>query len=97
MTMTLRYAGIAIGVLVFAVVLMVCGEGACGLCAHACCVRADRNDRTTTALNRVLAACNACTEGARTVVGKWQADLSSLPPSGLVLAPFAREISPLRI
>jgi len=42
----LRFTAIALSVLVFAVVLTVCGEAvACGGCVHACCVKTDRPDR----------------------------------------------------
>lgn len=42
----LRFTTIALSVLVFAVVLTVCGEAvACGGCVHACCVRTDRPER----------------------------------------------------
>lgn len=43
----MRFTAIALSVLVFAVVFSVCGEAvACGGCAHPCCLRADRIERS---------------------------------------------------
>lgn len=42
----MRFVAITLGVLVFAVVLLICGEAmACDSCAHACCAKVDRAER----------------------------------------------------
>lgn len=56
MAHVLRYAGIALAVLVFAIVLLMCGEGACGACLDACCSRLDPGRRGSVAVDRVLTA-----------------------------------------
>lgn len=75
MATLLRYAGIAIVVLVFAIVLTVCGEGACLSCAHACCVKPDRVDRLRTGLDRLLAACAVCRVHAGAVTERFDPGL----------------------
>lgn len=56
MNTALRFAGIALMVLVLAIVFTVCGEGLCVSCAHACCVKSDRIDRLHAGANRLFAA-----------------------------------------
>jgi len=94
----LRYTGIALGILVFAMVLMVCGEGACGVCADSCCVRAlPGSQDVTTLVGRVRAVCRAFVTDTSTAVTSvvWRplAVLSDLSPQPLL----AVEVAPLRI
>ncbi|MHB1340536.1 MAG: hypothetical protein ACYC77_02835 [Coriobacteriia bacterium] len=56
MAHVLRYAGIALAVLVFAIVLLMCGEGVCGGCLDACCSRLDPGKRGSAFVDRVLSA-----------------------------------------
>lgn len=51
-----RYAGIALAILVFAVVLLACGEGACSACLDACCSRMDPTKRPGALLGRIAGA-----------------------------------------
>jgi len=97
MTVLLRYAGLALAVLVVALVLGVCGEGvACTECAHACCERADRADRLRSLFARILSGSGLSGIAALANVGGW---VSPLPPLARNAAPhpLTREISQLRI
>jgi len=98
MTIILRYAAIALAVLVVAIVLTVCGEGAaCSTCEHACCMGSDRLDRLRAIIGRVLGVSGSCCAAVRA------AAMSATPHLGFPTAPFvvtaqlAATASPLRI
>lgn len=99
MSVYFRYIGIVLAVLVFAVIFMVCGEGACVECAHACCVRADRTDRITTILSRVLSACGLRGYEATGSLARWSPHgaLHRVIGGPLLKPPLALSVSPLRI
>lgn len=91
----LRYAGLVLVVLVLAVVFATCGEGACGACVHACCVRSERLDRARRGIERLfeaLAGRVACfgETPARTV-------LFAPRPSTALAVPLVGRGLPLRI
>lgn len=97
MTTFLRYTGIVLGVIILAVVLTACGEGACEACLHACCGASDRPDRGRGLVGRVMAACAACGVGIGPLVSRTM--LRTTPPSGgwLSVSLFATGVSALRI
>ena len=99
MSLFVRYMGVVLLVLVFAVVFTICGEGACETCIHSCCEKSDRVDRLRTVVGRVLAACGVCRADAG-IVSAWaqtrlQALASHIAPSPAQA--LANGVSPLRI
>lgn len=57
----LRFAFVFLAVLIVAVVFAMCGEGAaCAGCLDACCAKADRGDRLSLVVSRMLAALRSC-------------------------------------
>lgn len=83
MLVLLRFMTIAISVLVFVVVLTVCGEAvACGGCLHACCVKTDRPERRRDGVvARLAQACQRLVEGVRPAFGVAATPLFGWPPT----------------
>lgn len=77
----LRFTAIALSVLVFAVVLTVCGEAvACGSCVHACCVKTNRPDqREDGVVAGIVKACDRLIQAVR-------------PTSSIVMAPLLERV-----
>jgi hypothetical protein len=96
MVVYLRYAIIALGIVVLALGFMFCGEGVCDYCGHATCVGSDRVDRFRAVIESALAAAGesllrpsfAVLYGVRLVAAP-----VALTPATLLV----NEVSPLRI
>lgn len=90
MLVLMRVFAISLSVLVFAVVLAVCGEAvACEACLHACCVRSDRLDRSANLAQKVAKSYAALALAARSAHGTaLSAPIASLSwPTASVLLP----------
>lgn len=93
----IRYAGVILGILVLAVVLMACGEAACSACLYAYCGGSDRVDRSGDVIGRVLAACSLCATRTDAFV-RQPVPRAAHPPGGwLSTSLFVTGVSALRM
>jgi len=94
----LRYTSVVLGVLLFAIVITVCGEGACSGCAPICCVESnDRVEQCGPEAGKPLAVNEACKAAANnpSPCSEVRVLRTPSPPSAPPL--LVREVTPLRI